>query len=292
MKFKARILFVVLAVFVSTGVFAQQRLAVRSPHHFELSCENCHTPDADTPYGVGELTDNINQLCTSSDCHNLDPALNHPVDITPQGTVPSDLPLDDRSRLTCLTCHDELGSSDDLEDYSNTNTEHFLRRPAGMEFCASCHTTMSTGDLRAQTHWQASSRAHLAAMTPRSSGFDAFADFDTQDDDPFVSRIDHESRMCLTCHDDISTTISDSGETAGQKKIRWESMSSHPIGMDYADKALQKAGSYSYPISDDRIRLFNGRVGCGSCHSPYAKTENNLVVRLESNQLCRRCHNL
>ena len=173
MKFKALIVCAVLSLFVSAGVFAEQRLAVRTPHHFELPCENCHAIDTDDRYGVGELTGNINQLCASSDCHDLDPVLNHPVNIISQGTVPSDLPLDDQSRITCLTCHDELSSSSSLEDYGNTNTEHFLRRPAGIQFCGSCHTSMTTGDLWSQTHWQASSRAHLTAMAAESSGFDA-----------------------------------------------------------------------------------------------------------------------
>ncbi|MHC4293642.1 MAG: cytochrome c3 family protein [Planctomycetota bacterium] len=43
-------------------------------------------------------------------------------------------------------------------------------------------------------------------------------------------------------------------------------------------------------IGNQRIRLFNDRVGCGSCHSLYAQTEKNLVDRYEMGVLCRQCH--
>ena len=72
-------------------------------------------------------------------------------------------------------------------------------------------------------------------------------------------------------------------------------MASHPIGMDYRYTALNKSQFYFYPSRDQkRIRLFNGKLGCGSCHSLYAQTKNNLVAGFDNDnsELCLKCHNL
>jgi predicted CXXCH cytochrome family protein len=41
---------------------------------------------------------------------------------------------------------------------------------------------------------------------------------------------------------------------------------------------------------DARIRFFNGRVGCGSCHNLYNSEKNNLAVPSARGNLCRQCH--
>jgi predicted CXXCH cytochrome family protein len=41
---------------------------------------------------------------------------------------------------------------------------------------------------------------------------------------------------------------------------------------------------------DPRIWLFEGRVGCGSCHSPFAGGEALLVMSNVGSRLCLSCH--
>ena len=68
-------------------------------------------------------------------------------------------------------------------------------------------------------------------------------------------------------------------------------MSDHPIGMDYADTARRKSKQYLYPQRDEqRTRLFNGRLGCGSCHSLYAQQDNHLIDSNVNGELCTKCH--
>jgi predicted CXXCH cytochrome family protein len=43
---------------------------------------------------------------------------------------------------------------------------------------------------------------------------------------------------------------------------------------------------------DRRVRLFDRRVGCGSCHSPYAEGRALLVMSNVRSRLCLSCHEL
>ncbi|NNK62673.1 MAG: hypothetical protein HKO98_05620 [Gemmatimonadetes bacterium] len=45
-------------------------------------------------------------------------------------------------------------------------------------------------------------------------------------------------------------------------------------------------------LVDPRIRLFDGNLGCGSCHSVYAGEPGLLVMRNERSRLCTSCHDL
>jgi len=141
------------------------------------------------------------------------------------------------------------------------------------------------GTLLEQSHWQFSTHAHLGSINPQSA-------FSVGDLDESMGGLDAESRMCLSCHDEITVTIPPEHETPKQKSRRWRNMSVHPIGMDYQYVALRKTRSYNFPLVDGwKIRLFDGRMGCGSCHSLYAQTPNYLVDRYRGGHLCRRCHN-
>lgn len=256
-------------------------------HHFQLSCHSCHEPastnldlEHQETNTIGQLRGNINQLCTSSGCHNYDAMLNHPVGIRPRGVIPTDMPLDSHLRITCLTCHDKTNSSEDTI-HNSDHQSRLLYRPAGMQFCNKCHAKMG-GTLLQQSHWRFSTRAHLSPINSQSPIL--------RDYTQAIGGIDTESRTCLSCHDEVSVTIPADHETPQQRKLRWRNMSDHPIGMSYDRAALRRPGHYRYPLLDRQIRLFNDRVGCGSCHSPYVQTKNNLVAPQERGVMCRRCH--
>jgi predicted CXXCH cytochrome family protein len=257
-------------------------------HHFDLPCDKCHVSGAQEEI-QGQLTNawalknDINKSCTTSSCHDFDPMLSHPVGIKPNGPIPEDLPLDEHSNITCLTCHKESGVVND-HDYSDIEGEnkYLLRRPLSEQLCSSCHINSNS---ISNEHWLFSTRAHLQVS----------------DDDSFASerlnvsfeRIDRESRNCLTCHDDITTSISSDITSFGGESIGYDQMPNHPIGVDYMSAANQKA-AYNTNFTGDssRIRLFDGKVGCGSCHSLYAQTENHLVADDQDSTLCRKCHDL
>lgn len=282
----AYIVFLAGIVLVPPSILAESQSQEQTPlHHFQLPCGNCHLPEP--PDSTDELkkrasawsvNGDINRLCSTLGCHDFDPAMNHPVGVRPQGTIPADIPLDKNSHITCLTCHDKPASSDNTEEVF----DRYLYLPQGIKLCGSCHTRMG-GTLVKQSHWQFSTRAHLVS---KKSRFHEPASLQH-----FPGNIDAESRSCLTCHDNITVTIPPLYETIKQKKRRWRRMTDHPIGMEYRSVAFRKIGGYKFPLMGDKIRLFNGRVGCGSCHSLYAKTKHHLVERYERGILCRKCHN-
>jgi predicted CXXCH cytochrome family protein len=243
-------------------------------HHFDLACDTCHFSSAGGYRDGGDLKDDISRLCSRSGCHDLDPVLTHPVGITPKGRIPNDMPLDERSRLTCLTCH---ADSSPL----NPNEDRMLHVPAQKGgFCAQCHTKMG-GSSKTQSHWQFSDHAHLGKIKPQEEGVS------TVSLEQPAEIIDSESRACLSCHDSISISPDTSGSAFGGQSAT----SDHPIGMSYQRASFEKPGRYFPLINNPQIRLFDGRVGCGSCHSLYSRQEKKLVVRNDRGNLCVKCHN-
>ncbi|MDO8301719.1 MAG: cytochrome c3 family protein [Sedimentisphaerales bacterium] len=243
-------------------------------HHFELACDTCHSVGVSNRGEVGEFKSDISQLCSQSSCHNLDSVLSHPVGVRPTGTIRQGMPLDQDSRVTCLTCHITSLSS---------KKDKMLHVPNEEGFCAKCHLKMS-GNARQRSHWQFSTSAHLGPISPNkrySSNFATVGDIDVD--------IDKESHSCLSCHDN---SISASIQTVSwSNSARRESMSDHPIGMSYQEVSMQRVNRYFPLANTPQIRLFDGRLGCGSCHSLYSQQQKKLVMSNQNDRLCVRCHN-
>ena len=83
------------------------------------------------------------------------------------------------------------------------------------------------------------------------------------------------------------------GSWTHEKSFLNNDRNSHPIGMDYeARRSLRGRKTDLRPMDlvDRRIRFFNGKVGCGSCHDPYSTIEKQLVMSDEQSKLCYSCH--
>lgn len=257
-------------------------------HHFEIPCEDCHGTDKLTSPGkmqgeyILQKKIDINRTCTSLYCHDYNKVLNHPVNVSVNDSISEGMPLDDL-RITCLTCHDEPKSSSLTDDIARTR-ERRLRIPNEVNLCGSCHRKMP-GNLKRQSHWQFSSRAHLGQINLQSGLGGKAA--------RVIGGIDTESRACISCHQDISVTVPTENESVSQKRTHWQSMKDHPIGMEYSRVAMRKPSKYRYPlIHNDRIRLFDGKVGCGSCHSLYSTEKNLLIQSNFRSALCFECHDI
>lgn len=272
------------AVKLSVGITQQTTKGVPL-HHFDISCQTCHQSSGGpgkNNSSTQQFRVSINRTCTTSDCHEYDRTLNHPVGISAAGAAPADMPMDSFGRITCLTCHEQKNSSVVSQD-SGENNERTLRTSEGTEFCDSCHDNM-TGGMTQQAHWQFSTRAHLGKINVNSNKTDT---------ELFVGNIDSESNTCLTCHHEVSVTIPLLNETSAQKKARRRNMKDHPIGMDYSQVAMKKTMDFRFRYSPDSrsgVRLFDGKVGCGSCHSLYSEHEDYLVQTNERSALCNQCH--
>jgi predicted CXXCH cytochrome family protein len=193
--------------------------------------------------------------------------------------VPAELPLLD-GRLVCTTCHDSRSSADHAR--ARMLDEPLLRDGGTAGLCAACHDPNGTG--RRDMHATMLGRAHLVWPDEGEPG--------TPGDDPAPASPDAASRTCLGCHDgSVAPGAADASVPDAQSRSHARAHvpigMSHPIGVAYVldrGPALRAGG----PL-DPRIRLFDNRVGCGSCHSPFAGGEALLVMSNVGSRLCLGC---
>lgn len=205
---------------------------------------------------------------TCASCHHFDPALTHPVNVRPTMMTPAHLPLQD-GRMTCITCH-EAG-----QDHSSTQAAVGIRGEDGPGLCLECHSGAPANDRAG--HGARVGKAHFVPELPfgkrsQSAGIDA------------------ESQSCMSCHD--GATASEAGSHAVRHSDS-DMPADHPIGVQMASTKARGDSDFrlANPRSlDRRVRLFNGAVGCGSCHTPYSKEANQLVISNRGSRLCLTCH--
>lgn len=104
--------------------------------------------------------------------------------------------------------------------------------------------------------------------------------------------IDNLSALCLGCHDgataqDISVDVRNDPFTARNKFAT--AGSDHPIGMDY--KQYVSFSKNYKPMTNPKMILVNGKVGCLTCHDPFNPEKGHLVMSDAQSALCLTCHN-
>lgn len=223
------------------------------------------TSEESTSPAAHRVTEPSTTSCTT--CHVLDTTLSHPTNIAPRGLTPASLPLEN-GKIACTTCHDPAL-------HRQTPGTASLRSglsPAAL--CASCH---NAADRAAHPHTQAGLNAHLLASPSRSNARSP------------RGILDSESQACMSCHD--GSFASDAGSHRSLRSLDHPD-EEHPVAIAYASAGRNLSEMKLLPQSrlDPRIRLFNGNMGCGSCHSPYSRIPNQLVVSNRASKLCLSCH--
>lgn len=212
-------------------------------------------------------------------CHTQTKGLNHPVGVIP--AEKTELPLG-QGRIDCLTCHSDAATQQRHTGLNGSKGDPMLRKST-RELCSSCHKG-SLDRLQGDTpesHGVAMGRAHFEqpayhlAATP--------------------GRFDRETLECLSCHDGSSASHSGVREVSGKRRGGATSLSiqsMHPIGVRYEWTPKGRMAPQYKPVSSlpDRVRLFDGKVGCGSCHSIYSKEEQMMAVDPRRGKLCLSCH--
>lgn len=235
-------------------------------HDFSGKCDNCHLNTPEKGKEKLLFVKDISFLC--QECHREEKGLTHPVDIKPSMEIPSDFILDWKGEITCVTCH-----------YAHKNNarsiRYFLRTAAeGEIFCRMCHSLSIEDELA--LHKSTVETAHVGSR------------YTVEDRGDFIDEL---SMKCINCHDggiaaeasyELESKIGRGGFVHGPRVSV-----SHPIGVDYLE-----AGPAYKPLESLRpeIKLFNGKVGCGSCHNPYSKRHFQLVISNEYSALCFECH--
>ena len=210
-------------------------------------------------------------------CHQVEEPFSHPTGVRPDFAVPADFPLVN-GQMACTTCH-----LDTVEAHAAARASGgmLLRGTGeGSAFCFQCHSSVAL-TWKAQ-HPLSTQFAHLAwagsSRLPRRAS----------------SAQDDGSRLCLSCHDGSVGRDALGGAHAGSGGSR---LNGHPSGIAYSSGAHPGVGqsdSSLTPVStlDRRLRLFNGQVGCATCHSPYSHEDYLLVMSNESSRLCLSCHQM
>lgn len=94
----------------------------------------------------------------------------------------------------------------------------------------------------------------------------------------------------MECHDGSA------GPDAGSHPLAFgagmsETSSEHPVGVFLRETERTRGGDFRIATNpDERIRLFGGKVGCGSCHSVYSPEPADLVMSNRGSRLCLSCH--
>jgi len=265
--FTAVVLLILLTGAAVPAFSATDQPGVRDYHNFEGLCLDCHItrPAAGAENPI--LKKDVTVLCGK--CHDRQDALSHPVDIKPVMHVPSELPLDWRGMVTCVTCHSA--------HKPGFGPSHIRTRAGGSGFCVLCHSGLDS-----KMHSISGVGAHMggvvkAAYVPNKS---------------IGVRLDEMSIKCMSCHDAIlgsDTTVSNVDILRGEHSNT--TGLTHPVGVSYAEAKRKYKGAYrDIAKLPPQINFYGGRVGCGTCHSPYAAGHAELVMNNYGSNLCLACH--
>ena len=241
----------------STGGLYQTSLI--APHEFsKRECERCHV-DADKD--AGSLKPMSNSRCVG--CHaDLKQSQPHPVDISPNMLLPDDMPLVN-GKLGCITCHFFHPFSDKYKNRSG----NLLRKPGrGVIFCASCHRIDEKEHVVFENIHRDSYR-----LSARNSSLDAY------------------TLQCVECHDRYLDRSF--GSDAAGRRNRFSRRSNHPVGVSLEQISAKNPLEFNHPYTlPQNIRLFNGKIGCGTCHNAFSKEKSMLVMNNWRSRLCLKCH--
>jgi predicted CXXCH cytochrome family protein len=233
--------------------------SMQNTHRYtQKQCGVCH---ADLAKNVNRLKPDSNYICL--DCHgDMLQYQSHPIDIFAGIPLPADLPLAN-GKLGCITCHFAHPPSDRSKNFG----PHLLRRPGkGAVFCITCHR------LNEKEH------QFLENVHGNSSGLIAVN-----------GSLDTYSLQCVTCHDGYLDK--GFGRAATGKRFRSNRQFNHSIGVSLDRAAginprkFKPAGTLS-----KRVRFFNGKIGCGTCHNTFSKEKRMLVMSNYQSRLCLECH--
>lgn len=202
------------------------------------------------------------------ECHRFDAGLTHPVQVVPSMATPKTFPLE-AGRVTCVTCHD-AGPR-----HATDHTRVGIRGGETPSMCVQCHQGASPKTKA--IHTVAVQRAHFVPESRVRTLSTALS-------------LDTESKDCMGCHDGTAAS------EAGSHSVRSNDLdtpSDHPIGVPMRTTERTRRGDFKLANAgslDRRVRLFNGNLGCGSCHSVYSKQPAELVMSNQKSKLCLTCH--
>jgi len=231
------------------------------PHRFTQSeCQICHVDAKNSPEAIKSDVTYSCEFCHADHAA----ARSHPTDVRPVLSIPNDMPLMD-GRLTCLTCHyAHSGGSNPFQKKKH----YFLRRPIrGIIFCSSCH--------------KIDENRHIAFGNIHKGVYE---------ETDSTTRVDRMTLECIECHDQ-EMTEERLGTLGAGSWTHYSKSFNHPVGSTYRDFSTKFRRKYR-PENTLRkeVKLYNGKIGCGTCHDMYSKEKGMLSLSNRTGNLCTECH--
>ena len=244
-------------------------LSTNKKHDFAGKCQLCHTdiPKAGASLQESNLIDDVDRMCAN--CHKVNKNTSHPTNVRPTAAIPLERFLDKAGQLTCITCHDV--HKEENPSFSRQELSGLIRGHAqGRAFCFTCHNEGALG-----MGWREMSItfAHFSGeLTQKAGG----------------ALLDKFSVECLSCHDGTVSKMASVDVAEGDFKHGIGL--SHPVGIKYPKGSLSDNDFVPPEYLPEEVKLFNGAVGCLSCHNPYGKEKGLLVKSNNRSALCLTCH--
>jgi len=231
-------------------------------HEFSGRCNRCHLTQPETGK-PGRFSRSISFLCL--ECHNVSRENSHPIGVVPSMQVPEGFLLDWSGKMTCATCHDPHAGADN--QYMRTDAR-------GRDFCNLCHR----GRLPMQD-------PHVGTVSIAHAKHGVY-----HDDSTLAQVLDYFSMECLSCHDGVIASDTSYAIAGGNAVTYQREGLSHPIGMNYRKAALHDRELRPVESLSPYIALYDGKVGCASCHNPYSRQHRMLTMNNSGSALCLECH--
>lgn len=260
----------VIAVLLVFIVFALNKQGP-SPHNGKGTCLDCHlhNPEKSHEDNKKMMKKDVDVLCKQ--CHQIQQGLSHPSNRQAMRQIPKELPLDWAGRITCVTCHYPHRT-----DQPDVTGFRIRTETIGRPFCQNCHNDLH--DRITNKHSKSLDLSHIGGV---GSNRDARA------------ILDQTSLQCLSCHDGTVARTSPVKLPNGIQRGAWQHAKiglSHPIGVNYPPPYNMRTRYRPTEMLNPKIRLFDGKLGCCTCHEPYSDKKHGLVMSNERSELCLQCH--
>jgi predicted CXXCH cytochrome family protein len=253
---KIKLLTIIL--FFTCAATAVYALSGRQHNFTERECSLCHYDVKNEPHHIKPTV-----ILACNACHlKIKQNWSHPTDIYPVRSIPAVLPLVD-GRVTCITCH----YTHPKQNVNFPQNNHLVRQVSrGIEFCMSCH--------------EIDKEKHIGVVNIHPGTFRS-KDHST--------RIDRMSLACIECH--FSHMNSADGFLGTSRWGRFQKGFTHHVGIEYNRISPRNRRNFNpFSMMSKDVKLYGGKIGCGTCHSIYSKERNMLVMNNNGSKLCFQCH--
>ncbi len=223
--------------------------------HQDISCTVCH-PVTSTSSGGAAPGFKAQASCVG--CHES----------IGSGSVGRTLGFHDGTGRECRACH-KFHSPSAISAGDNRFSVQVERKT--VEYvCSSCHDTESRPSELSEGHRQAAEIFHSEGWMQSSLS---------------------PSGICLSCHAEGGSRSETFSTAYMTGSYQFDEHSSHPVGVTVVAGSGEPGNRIRADV-DPRLKLFDGRIECQTCHDLTGRAPQLLADFADRTELCLGCHAL